>query len=85
MLKEITSVEEMAALPSGAHILNRFRQPKFVRERYNRPDDDWREVVFRLKVTRNGIPRLLGKYGTDSAMKERDFNEDNRYFVEVKE
>lgn len=83
MLREITSVEEMAALPSGTHILNRFRQPKFVRERYNRPDDDWSEVTFRLKVTRNGIPRLIGQYGTDSAMKERDFNEDNRYFVEV--
>ena len=49
MLREITSVEEMAALPNGAHILNRFRPPLFVREKYGRPDDDWSETTFRLK------------------------------------
>lgn len=84
MLREITSVEEMAALPNGAHILNRFRQPLFVREKYGRPDDDWSETTFRLKV-KGGIPYLIGRLGTHHKMREQDFKDDDRYFAEVKE
>ena len=36
MLREITSVEEMAALPSGTRVLNKFRLPEFVRKHYDR-------------------------------------------------
>lgn len=82
MLREITSVEEMAALPNGAHILNRFRLPLFVREKYGRPDDDWKETIFRLRV-KGGVPHLIGKYGTYHKVKESDFTDDDRYFVEA--
>lgn len=83
MLREITSVEEMAELPSGTNILNRFRPPEHVRRQYNRADDNWTERVFRLKV-RNGIPKLIGTYSTWTP-KEKDFTDDDRYFVEVPE
>lgn len=82
MLREITSVEEMAALPNGAHILNRFRPPLFVREKYGRPDDDWKETIFRLRV-KGGVPHLIGKYGTYHKVKKSDFTDDDRYFVEA--
>ena len=82
MLREITSVEEMAALPSGTHVLNKYRLPEIVRTKYNRPDDDWKETVFRLRV-KNGIPHLIGKYGTYHKVRGSDFTDDDRYFVEV--
>lgn len=50
MLKEITSVEEMAELKSGTYILNKYRLPEIVRTRYDRPDNDWKETVFRLRI-----------------------------------
>ena len=78
MLREITSVEEMAELPSGTRVLNKFRLP----EHYDRPDDDWKETIFRLRV-KGGVPHLLGKYGTYHKVKESDFSDDDRYFVEV--
>ena len=83
MLREITSVEEMAALPSGTRVLNKFRLSEFVRKHYDRPDDDWKETIFRLRV-KGGVPHLLGKYGTYHKVKESDFTNDDRYFVEVK-
>ena len=84
MLKEINSVEEMAELKSGTYILNKYRLPEIVRARYDRPEDDWKETVFRLRI-RQGVPHLLGKYGTYHKVKESDFSDDDRYFVEVPE
>ena len=84
MLREITSVEEMARLKSGILVLNKFRLPAVVRQKYNRPEDDWKETVFRLRV-KGGVPHLLGKYGTYHKVREQDFTDDDRYFVEVKE
>ena len=84
MLKEITSVEEMAALPSGTHVLNKYRLPGFVRAKYGRPDDDWKETIFRLRI-KGGVPHLLGKYGTYHKVREQDFTDDDRYFVEVRD
>ena len=84
MLREITSVEEMARLKSGILVLNKFRLPAVVRQKYNRPDDDWKETVFRLRV-KNGIPHLIGKYGTYRKVRESDFTDDDRYFVKEKE
>lgn len=84
MLKEITSVTEMATLPNGAHILNRFRPPEFVRRRYDRPDDDWKETIFRLRI-RKGEPHLIGKYGSYHKVRESDFSDDDRYFFDAKE
>lgn len=83
MLKEISNVEEMAQLRNGTHILNRYQLPSYVRQRYARPDE-WKEVVFRLKVS-GGIPYLIGDKGTRHRVKETDFRETDRYFVEVDE
>lgn len=63
----------MAALAPGTRIINRFRN--YFGEQ--------REAVFRLRV-KNGIPHLIGKYGTYHKVKESDFTDDDRYFVEVK-
>ena len=81
MLKEITSIEEMAALPNGAHILNRFRPPLFVREKYGRPDDEWTEVTWQLRIKEGGAPYLYGKRGTHHKVKPSDFSEDDRWFI----
>lgn len=72
MLKEITSIEEMAALPSGTYILNKFRIP----------GSYWKETTFRLRIN-DRIPYLLGHYGTCHRIRETDFSDDDRYFVEV--
>lgn len=83
-MKEIHSVEEMARLAPGTRIVNRFRLPGYVRNKYGRPDDDWSETTFRLKV-KGGIPYLIGRLGTHHKMREQDFTDDDRYFAEVKE
>lgn len=74
-MREIRSVEEMAALAPGTRIVNRFRN--YFGEQ--------REAVFRLRIKENGAPYLYGRLGTHHKMRERDFTDDNRYFAEVKE
>ena len=72
MLREITSVDEMAELKSGTYILNKFRIP----------GSYWKETTFRLRIS-NCIPYLLGTYGTYHRLRETDFSANDRYFVEV--
>ena len=74
-MREIRSVEEMAALAPGTRIVNRFRN--YFGEQ--------REAVFRLRIKENGAPYLYGRLGTHHKMHEQDFTDDDRYFAEVKE
>ena len=71
MLKEITSIEEMATLAPGTRIVNRF-QNYF---------GEQREAVFRLMIKENGAPYLYGRLGTHHKVKPSDFSEDDRWFI----
>lgn len=81
MLREITSVEEMAELKSGTYVLNKYRLPGYVRNKYGRPDDEWTEVTWSLRIKEGGAPYLYGKRGTHHKVKPSDFSEDDRWFI----
>ena len=70
-MREIRSVEEMAALAPGTRIINRFRN--YFGEQ--------REAVFRLRIKENGAPYLYGRLGTHHKVKPSDFSEDDRWFI----
>ena len=70
-MREIQSVEEMAALAPGTLIVN-----SFLDYFGNR-----RETVFRLRIKENGAPYLYGRLGTHHKVKATDFAGDDRWFV----
>ena len=80
-MKEIHSVEEMARLATGTQVVNRFRLSGYVRGKYGRPDDDWMEVRWQLRIKEGGAPYLYGKRGTHHKVKPSDFSEDDRWFI----
>ena len=70
-MREIRSIEEMAALAPGTRIVNRFRN--YFGEQ--------REAVFRLRIKENGAPYLYGRLGTHHKVRATDFVGDDRYYV----
>lgn len=80
-MKEIHSVEEMAQLAPGTRIVNRFRLPGYIRNKYGRQDDKWTEVTWQLRIKEGGAPYLYGKRGTHHKVKPSDFSEDDRWFI----
>ena len=70
-MREIRSIEEMAALAPGTLIVNSFRN--YFGEQ--------REAVFRLRIKENGAPYLYGRLGTHHKVRPTDFAGDNRWFV----
>ena len=70
-MREIRSVEEMAALTPGTRIVNRFRN--YFGEQ--------REAIFRLRIKENGAPYLYGRLGTHHKVRATDFAGDDRWFI----